>query len=111
MSAGGRHRYKILLATPPWLTKVHEREIHQFYCEAKGLTRLSRMRGGKPRHYTVDHIVPLRGKNVWGLHVPWNLRILPKKQNERRHHYPHEPLTEVRLDMVTKRLIAAVGSA
>lgn len=59
-------------ATPSWLTAEHKAEMHKVYMQAK----LS----GK----TVDHIVPIRGRNVCGLHVPWNLQLLTAEENSRK---------------------------
>jgi 5-methylcytosine-specific restriction endonuclease McrA len=71
-----RHAAK-LQRTPPWLTKEHFEEILEFYTIAKELQWLS----DKTDPLQVDHIVPLQGKNVSGLHVPWNLQILPASLN------------------------------
>jgi hypothetical protein len=67
-----------LNATPPWLTPDHQKEIEQFYWLARDLKSVT------GEQYDVDHIVPLKGKNVCGLHVPWNLQVLPSDVNRRK---------------------------
>ena len=64
-----------LLATPVWLTEQDIRDIDTEYALS---TWCSSVLGTK---YHVDHIVPLKGKQVCGLHVPWNLQVIPAKQN------------------------------
>lgn len=64
-------RAEKLHATPIWLTEDQKNQISRFYSEC-------------PKGYQVDHIVPLRGKDVRGLHVPWNLQYLTKTENCRK---------------------------
>lgn len=40
---------------------------------------------GVPMH--VDHVIPLQGKRVSGLHVHDNLRIIPARDNARKHNH------------------------
>ena len=62
-------------ATPSWLTEIQHSQIEAFYWLAKLQTELT------DDCFHVDHIVPLKGKTVCGLHVPWNLQVLAAKDN------------------------------
>jgi len=64
-------RAKKLSATPKWLTREQRKQIQECYNLAVKLTKET----GILHH--VDHIIPLRGKRVSGLHVPWNLQVIP----------------------------------
>ena len=69
--------------TPKWLTKKHLEQIKDFYQEAQILE----VETGIKHH--VDHIIPLQGKLVSGLHVPENLHVIPATDNIRKHNHYH----------------------
>lgn len=61
--------------TPKWLTPQDFWAIEQWYTIAKELSI------AYSKQYEVDHIVPLHGQKVSGLHVPWNLQVLSAEEN------------------------------
>lgn len=67
-----------LKRTPAWLTEFDLLKI-------KCLYQLAAMRNRESdQSWHVDHIIPLQGANVCGLHVPGNLRVIPAIDNMRK---------------------------
>ena len=64
--------------TPYWLSKADRERIKDIYLSCRKLTQDTGI-----RHH-VDHIVPLMGKYVSGLHTPGNLQILLGSENCRK---------------------------
>jgi len=64
--------------TPPWATVDDRALIELLYSEAAALTRATGIA------FEVDHEIPLRGKNVSGLHVPDNLRVIARTVNRKK---------------------------
>lgn len=72
------YRLVKLKRTPTWLSNEEKQRIECYYQLAAMYTKY----GNEKWH--VDHIVPLQGKTVSGLHVPWNLRVIPAVENIRK---------------------------
>lgn len=67
-----------LLRTPKWLSEDDLWMIEQAYELAALRTKLF----GFAWH--VDHVLPLQGKTVSGLHVPINLQVIPGVENVKK---------------------------
>lgn len=72
-------RRRFRQATPKWLTAEQKMEIRLRYRLAIELSRRTGIR------HAVDHIVPLQGEAVCGLHVPWNLEVLTQEENLKKY--------------------------
>lgn len=46
--------------------------------------KINEFERNKPIGMTTDHIIPLQGKLIWGLHVSWNLQYLTFSENSRK---------------------------
>ena len=64
-----------LKRTPTWLTQHDYKVMESKYAIAAWLSAVVGI------EYHVDHIIPLRGKTVSGLHVPDNLSVIRAKDN------------------------------
>lgn len=68
-------RRKHRQATPKWLKRKDILAIRHLYQIAITMSRTT------GEAYVVDHIIPLQHDAVCGLHVPWNLRVITRKEN------------------------------
>lgn len=71
-----RNSFRAGKAMPDWLSASQIKDMEMIYKKAREMN----VECGE-RKFAVDHIVPINGKNVSGLHVPWNLQILTFSEN------------------------------
>lgn len=76
---GRVRRHELRQHTPPWVDRAMKKQMLAIYREAKTRSLVEGL------GYEVDHRTPLVGRNVCGLHVPWNLRVILKSENRRKH--------------------------
>ena len=100
-----RRKARKLNATPHWLTK-EDLEIIKWIYQARDC--YSKAKGVL---YHVDHIVPLQGKDVCGLHVWWNMQLLPAEQNlskGNKNDFNEMAITGVQLSLTLGRTLTAL---
>ena len=75
VAARARRRAAQDSATPAWLTAIDKAMIQEMY----DVSEARYIQTGIKHH--VDHIVPINGKDVAGMHVPWNLQVITAHEN------------------------------
>jgi hypothetical protein len=78
LQRNAKRRAAYIQRTPEWLTEDDFWIIDEIYDLA---IKRSELFGFK---WHVDHIIPLQGKTVSGLHVPLNLQVIPAAENHRK---------------------------
>jgi hypothetical protein len=74
-----KRRVAIRQATVPWINEFFVKEAYKLVKLREKLTGIK---------WSVDHIIPLQGKNVSGLHVHNNLQVIPFMENViKNNHY------------------------
>jgi hypothetical protein len=66
------------------LYDIDKRTIKKYLPEIYSIYRECKRRRWLGEDIHVDHIVPLKGENVSGLHVPWNMRIISAEENRKK---------------------------
>lgn len=79
-------------ATPRWLTAEQHEQTNKWYILGRAIG------------YHVDHIEPLNGENVCGLHVPWNLRLRSPAENCGRGNKPDRCERRAHMLRLTKKV-------
>ena len=74
-ASAAKRRAALLKATPAWADMS---AINTEYALSKWCSKVMGIQ------YHVDHIIPLRGKNVCGLHVHNNLQVIPATDNHKK---------------------------
>ena len=72
---GAKRHSKKLKSCPEWLSQEDLSKIKSIYKMARNISKKTGIQ------HQVDHIIPLQGETVCGLHVPWNLRVITKEEN------------------------------
>jgi hypothetical protein len=75
---GAKRRAATIQRTPRWLTPDDHAFISGLYDSCLIITALTGI-----KHH-VDHVLPLQGKYISGLHVPGNLQILTAVENSQK---------------------------
>lgn len=78
LASHAKRRAAKLNATPPWLSDEQHAWVVELYETQQVLN------GFTDVEWHVDHIVPLLSEDVCGLHVPWNLQVIPARDNLRK---------------------------